>query len=156
MVEVGEPAPKFTLPDQDNHPRILDEFLGKKNVVLAFYFADFSGVCTKEMCAFRDGLSQLESFDANMIGISADLHWSHKAFAEKNNLKLPLLSDWNRDVIRRYDVYHEEIFGLKMMPRRSVFIIDKNGIIRYKWVSNVPKDEPNYDEVADQLRKLKS
>lgn len=151
---MGEPAPKFTLPDQDNKPRSLDEFLGQKNVVLAFYFADFSSVCTKEMCTFRDDLSKLENLNAHVIGISADLHFSHKAFAEKNGLKMPLLSDWNREVIKMYDVYHEEISGLKMMPRRSIFIIGKNRVIRYKWVSNVPKDEPDYAAVAEELKKL--
>lgn len=154
MVEVGQPAPKFTLPDQDNKPRNLDEFLGQKHIVLAFYHADFSSVCTREMCTLRDDLSRLEEYGAHVIGISADLHFSHKAFAEMNGLKMPLLSDWNREVIKMYDVYHEEIAGLKMMPRRSIFIIDKKGIIRYKWVSNVPKDEPNYGEVAEQLKKI--
>lgn len=156
MVEVGQAAPKFTLPDQDNKPRSLDEFLGKKKVVLAFYYADFTGVCTKEMCTFRDDLQQLEELDAHVIGISADLPFSHKAFAEKNALTIPLLSDWNREVIKLYDVYYEERGGFKMMPKRSVFIIDKGGVIRYKWVADVPATEPNYEEVKAELRKLKS
>ncbi len=154
MVEVGEAAPNFTLPDAERQPRSLKEFVAKGPVVLAFYFADFTGVCTKEMCFFSDGVKKFEDLKAQVVGISADSPFSHKAFAEKHNIKVPLLSDWNREVIKSYGVYHEEIAGLRMMPKRSVFVVDTKGMVRYKWVTEKPSVEPNYEEISTALKSL--
>ncbi len=113
MVEVGDKAIDFTLLDQDRKPVKLSDYIGKKNIILAFYFLDFSPVCTNEMCSFDSSLKEFEKLDAIVFGISVDSPFSHKAFAEKYNLKIPLLSDFNREVIRKYDVVHEEMFGFK-------------------------------------------
>ena len=154
LVEVSEAAPNFTLPDAERQPRSLQELTAKGPVVLAFYFADFTGVCTKEMCFFSDGVKKFEDLKAQVVGISADSPFSHKAFAEKHNIKVPLLSDWNREVIKSYGVYHEEIAGLRMMPKRSVFIVDTKGTVRYKWVTEKPSVEPNYEEIATAVKNL--
>jgi peroxiredoxin len=155
MVEVGNKALDFTLLNQDRQPVKLSDYIGKKNIVLAFYFLDFSPVCTNEMCSFDNSLKELENLDAIVFGISVDSPFSHKAFAEKYNLKIQLLSDFNREVIRKYDVVHEEMFGFKNIGKRAVFVIDKNGIIRYKWVSEDPRKEPNYEEIKKVLSELK-
>jgi peroxiredoxin len=155
MVEVGDKAIDFTLLNQDRQPVKLSDYIGKKNIVLAFYFLDFSPVCTNEMCSFDNSLKELENLDAIVFGISVDSPFSHKAFAEKYNLKIQLLSDFNREVIRKYDVVHEEMFGFKNIGKRAVFVIDKNGIIRYKWVSEDPRKEPNYEEIKKVLSELK-
>ena len=155
MVEVGDKALDFTLLNQDRQPVKLSDYIGKKNIVLAFYFLDFSPVCTNEMCSFDNSLKELENLDAIVFGISVDSPFSHKAFAEKYNLKIQLLSDFNREVIRKYDVIHEEMFGFKNIGKRAVFVIDKNGIIRYKWVSEDPRKEPNYEEIKKVLSELK-
>jgi peroxiredoxin len=155
MVEVGDKALDFTLLNQDRQPVKLSDYIGKKNIVLAFYFLDFSPVCTNEMCSFDNYLKELENLDAIVFGISVDSPFSHKAFAEKYNLKIQLLSDFNREVIRKYDVVHEEMFGFKNIGKRAVFVIDKNGIIRYKWVSEDPRKEPNYEEIKKVLSELK-
>jgi peroxiredoxin len=155
MVEVGDKALDFTLLNQDRQPVKLSDYIGKKNIVLAFYFLDFSPVCTNEMCSFNNSLKELENLDAIVFGISVDSPFSHKAFAEKYNLKIQLLSDFNREVIRKYDVVHEEMFGFKNIGKRAVFVIDKNGIIRYKWVSEDPRKEPNYEEIKKVLSELK-
>jgi peroxiredoxin len=155
MVEVGDKALDFTLLNQDRQPVKLLDYIGKKNIVLAFYFLDFSPVCTNEMCSFDNSLKELENLDAIVFGISVDSPFSHKAFAEKYNLKIQLLSDFNREVIRKYDVVHEEMFGFKNIGKRAVFVIDKNGIIRYKWVSEDPRKEPNYEEIKKVLSELK-
>ncbi|MFZ8849011.1 MAG: peroxiredoxin [Thermoproteota archaeon] len=155
MVEVGDKALDFTLLNQDRQPVKLSDYIGKKNIVLAFYFLDFSPVCTNEMCSFDNSLKELENLDAIVFGISVDSPFSHKAFAEKYNLKIQLLSDFNREVIRKYDVVHEEMFGFKNIGKRAVFVIDKNGIIRYKWVSEDPRKEPNYEEIKKVLSELK-
>jgi peroxiredoxin len=107
------------------------------------------------MCSFDNSLKELENLDAIVFGISVDSPFSHKAFAEKYNLKIQLLSDFNREVIRKYDVVHEEMFGFKNIGKRAVFVIDKNGIIRYKWVSEDPRKEPNYEEIKKVLSELK-
>lgn len=154
-VETGQKAPDFTLLDTDFKPRSLKEFVGTKNVVLVFFPAAFSSVCTKELCTFRDNMSKFNRLNANVIGISVDTPFTQKAFAEHNKLTFTLLSDFNKEVIKLYDVVLQDLRGLKGLAKRAVFIIDKEGIIRYKWVSDNPGVEPNYDEIVKQLELIK-
>jgi peroxiredoxin len=154
-VDVGQKAPDFTLLDTDFKPRSLKEFIGSKNVVLVFFPAAFSSVCTKELCTFRDSMSKFNKLNANVIGISVDTPFAQKAFAEHNKLTFTLLSDFNKDVIKLYDVVLQDLRGLKGLAKRAVFIIDKDGIIRYKWVSDNPGVEPNYNEIEKQLETIK-
>ena len=155
-VKVGEKAPDFTLVDTALKPRSLKEFLGK-TTVLVFYPAAFTGVCTKEMCAFRDNLSQLSSIGAQMVGISADTPFSNKAFAEQNSLTFPVLSDYNREAIKAFGIAFPDLAGLKglTVAKRSVFVLDKQGVVKYAWVSEDPKKEPDYAEVTKAARSLK-
>lgn len=154
-VEVGQKAPDFTLPDADRNPRGLKEFLGKK-VILAFYPGAFTPVCTKEMCTFRDSLGNLESLGAQVIGISVDTPFTIKAFAGQNGLTFPLLSDYSREVCRLYDVLLTDFAGLKNLTaaKRAVFVLDREGVIRYRWISEDPRNEPNYDEVAKAVEQI--
>lgn len=154
-LKAGDKAPDFKLADTAKSERSLKEFSGK-NVVLAFYPGAFTGVCTKEMCAFRDALTNFNSMNAQVLGISVDAPFSNKAFAEKNNLTFPLLSDYTRDVSRKYAGLYEDFSGLKgyTAAKRSVFVVDKNGTIRYAWISDNPGAEPNYDEVRDAVSAL--
>lgn len=155
-VKVGEKAPDFTLVDTALKPRSLKEFLGK-TTVLVFYPAAFTGVCTKEMCAFRDNLSQLSSIGVQMVGISADTPFSNKAFAEQNSLTFPILSDYNREAIKAFGIAFPDLAGLKglTVAKRSVFVLDKQGVVKYAWVSEDPKKEPDYAEVTKAARSLK-
>ncbi|MEK7853577.1 MAG: peroxiredoxin [candidate division NC10 bacterium] len=155
-VKVGEKAPDFTLVDTALKPRSLKEFLGKATV-LVFYPAAFTGVCTKEMCAFRDNLSQLSSIGAQVVGISADTPFSNKAFAEQNSLTFPILSDYNREAIKAFGIAFPDLAGLKglTVAKRSVFVLDKQGVVKYAWVSEDPKKEPDYAEVTKAARSLK-
>lgn len=155
-VKVGEKAPDFTLVDTALKPRSLKEFLGK-TTVLVFYPAAFTGVCTKEMCAFRDNLSQLSSIGAQVVGISADTPFSNKAFAEQNSLTFPILSDYNREAIKAFGIAFPDLAGLKglTVAKRSVFVLDKQGVVKYAWVSEDPKKEPDYAEVTKTARSLK-
>ena len=155
-VKVGEKAPDFTLVDTSLTPRFLKEFLGK-TTVLVFYPAAFTGVCTKEMCAFRDNLSQLSSIGAQVVGISADTPFSNKAFAEQNSLAFPILSDYNREAIKAFGIAFPDLAGLKglTVAKRSVFVLDKQGVVKYAWVSEDPKKEPDYAEVTKAARSLK-
>lgn len=153
-VEVGQPAPNFTLKDTDLKDRSLHEFKGKK-VILAFYPAAFTGVCTKELCTFRDSLGQLNSADAQVLGISTDTPFANKAFAKENGITFPLLSDVKRDAIKAYDVVFADLAGIKglTVAKRAVFLVDAGGVVRYKWVAPEPKVEPNYAEVLAAAEK---
>ncbi len=154
-VGVGIEAPDFTLPDTDRKPRKLSEFRGRK-LVLAFFPGAFTSVCTREMCAFRDSLAKLNNLDAQVLGVSVNDPFSNKAFAERNMLTFPLLSDYSREVIRLYGIELKNFAGLKdySVAKRSVFVLDKNGVVRYKWVSEDPGIEPNYKEIEDALNQI--
>lgn len=154
-INVGEKAPDFTLPDTDRKSRRLSEFRGKK-LVLAFFPGAFTSVCTKEMCTFRDTMARLSELKAQVVGVSVNDPWSNKGFAERNLLAFPLLSDINREVIRLYGIELMDFAGLKgySVAKRSVFILDKEGVVRYRWVSEDPGIEPNYKEIQETLNQI--
>ncbi len=148
-------APEFSLYDQDRKERSLSEFKGK-NVVLAFFPGAFTGTCTDEMCAFRDQTDQFNSTNAQVLGISVDPPFAQKAWADANNLNFPILSDYNRQVVNQYDVALPNLAGLQgyVAANRAVFVLDKDGAVRYKWVAPSPGNEPNYEELWRALGKL--
>ena len=152
---VGEKAPDFTLVNMNMKQVSLKDFKGKK-VILAFFPGAFTGTCTQEMCTLRDSIAKMEDLDAQILGISVNDPFSNKAFHEENALNFPLLSDYTREVVRRYGVYHEDFAGLKgyTTAKRSVFILDEDGVIRYKWVTEDPSIEPPYHELEKELKKL--
>ena len=154
-VEVGQQAPEFTLYDADRQQRSLSEFRGK-NVVLAFYPGAFTGVCTTEMCTFRDRMERFNSLNSQVLGISVDGAFSQKVFSDQNNLNFPLLSDFTRQVVNQYDVALPNFAGMEgyVAAQRAVFVVDKGGVVRYKWVAPSPGVEPDYDEVKDAVGKL--
>ena len=154
MVEVGEMAPDFTVPKAGgNAYNDLEEFtlsdeLGEGPIVLAFYPAAFTSGCTSEMCAFRDSMAGFEELDARVYGISVDLPFAQNIWIEKHALSFPMLSDWKHDVIRAYDVVLDDMYGMIEAAQRSVFVIDADGIITYKWVRD--GDNPDFEAfVAD-------
>jgi peroxiredoxin len=153
--DVGKTAPQFTLVGTDLKAVGLSDFSGK-NVVLAFYPAAFTGVCQKEMCTFRDALNDFASANTAVLGVSVDSPFANKEFAAKNGLNFPLLSDITREVIKQYDVVFNDLAGVKgfTVAKRSVFVIDRQGVIRYKWVAPEPKVEPSYAEVTAAVKKL--
>ena len=145
-VDVGSTAPDFTLTNQDRQPVTLSAQRGKP-VVLAFFPAAFSSVCTKELCTFRDALAKLNQGKAQVYGISVDTFFTLKAFQDQQKLTYPLLSDFNKDVIRQYGVFNEEMIGLKGIAKRAVFVIDKDGVVRHREVLDDARKEPDYDKV---------
>ena len=152
-VDVGSTAPDFTLTNQDRQPVTLSGQRGKP-VVLAFFPAAFSSVCTKELCTFRDALAQLNKIQAQVYGISVDTFFSLKAFADQQHLTFPLLSDFNKQVIRDYGVFNEDMIGLKGIAKRSVFVLDKDGVVRYREVLEDARNEPDYKKVLDSVASL--
>ena len=149
-VVVGSKAPDFTLTNQDREPVTLSQLKGKP-VVLAFFPAAFSSVCAKEMCTFRDSMAQLGKANAQVFGISVDTFFTLKAFQDQQKLTFPLLSDFNKQVIRDYGVFNEDMIGLKGIAKRAVFVIDKDGIVRHQEVLEDARNEPDYQKVFDAL-----
>lgn len=154
-VAVGSPAPNFDLFDHARQRVSLDGLRGK-TVVLAFFPAAFTGVCEKELCSFRDSLAALNSLNATVLGVSVDAPFANKAFADKNGLNFPLLSDYAREAVRAYGVAHDDFAGLPgyTAAKRSVFVIDPAGVVRYAWVAPNPGVEPNYDEVKAAVQQI--
>jgi peroxiredoxin len=152
--EVGAKAPDFTLPNQDRQPVTLSEQLQRGPVVLAFVPAAFSSVCTKELCTFRDSIAQLDSLNATVLGISVDTFFTLKAWAEKEGLTFPLLSDFNKTVLPQYGVFNEDMIGLKGIAKRAVFVIDRQGVVRYREVLDDARNEPDYAKVKAALASL--
>jgi len=152
-LKVGDKAPDFTLYDTDRKERTLKEFLGKKTV-LAFYPGAFTGVCSKEMCTLRDSLASFEGMNARVVGISVDAPAANKGFADVNKLTYPLLSDFTRSVSKAYVGLYENFGGLKGLTtaKRSVFVLDAQGMVKYAWVTENPGDEPKYDEINAALK----
>ena len=148
MPEIGEEAPDFTLVDQDGKERKLSEFRGK-NIILAFYAFDFSPVCTVEFGCFEQDLSKINNLNAQVLGISIDSKYCHKAFAEKLGLNFPLLSDFNREVCKLYGTLKLEGFS-----ERAYFIIDSKGIVRFKYLMPTPKERLENEQLIEELNRL--
>jgi glutaredoxin-dependent peroxiredoxin len=154
-IKVGDKAPDFTLYDTEKKSRSLKEFIGKKTL-LAFYPGAFTGACTKELCTFRDSLASLASLNAQIVAVSVDSPFANKGFADHNRLTFPLLSDFTRVVSKTYCGLYEGFGGLTgyTAAKRSVFVIDSNGTVKYAWISENPGVEPNYDEINKFLASM--
>jgi peroxiredoxin len=150
---VGQKAPDFKLMNEKREEVTLSSQKGHP-VVLAFFPAAFTGVCTKELCTFRDSMAKLNSANAQVYGISVDTSFSLAEFKKQQNLNFPLLSDFNKEVIQSYGVFNPDMIGLKGIAKRSTFVIDKDGVVRYAEILEDARNEPNYDKVFDALSKL--
>lgn len=151
--DVGSKAPDFTLPNQDREPVTLSKAAGK-NVVLAFFPAAFTSVCTKQLCHYRDSLAAMNKANAIVYGISTDTPFTLKEFSKQQQFNFPLLSDFNKDAITKFDVVNPDMLGLKGISRRAMFVIDKSGTIRHREVTASPGDEPDYAKVEAVLAGL--
>lgn len=153
-VEIGKKAPDFELPDMNMKTHKLSDYRGQK-VVLAFFPAAESPVCSAEMCNFRDSNQELSAIDAQVIGISVDGPFANKMFAQNKQLNFPVLSDYKRETIRKYGIVMKDLASLKDYDaaKRSIFVLNSDGIIVYKWISDNPMVEPNYDEIKSSLQK---
>jgi len=150
---VGDNAPDFTLPDQNMNEVSLSDFAGKP-IALIFFPLAFSPVCTAELSNFSSQIARLREYGARIVAISVDSPFTLKAFAEDHGFDFPLLSDFNKEVSKLYGVQHEDLMGLRGVAMRSVFVLDGNGVVTYKWVSEDPHREPNYSEVLAKLEEL--
>ena len=147
MPSVGDIAPDFTLTAHDKSSVTLSDLRGRR-AILAFYPAAFTGVCTKEMCTFSDGMAGLSSSGTSVLGISVDSPFSNAAFAEANGIGFPLLSDVHRVTVDAYGVALADfVIPGYTVAQRSVFVVESDGSIGYAWVADNPGMEPDYDAV---------
>lgn len=153
--QVGAPAPGFVLLDSERQPVSLAELRGQR-VVLAFFPAAFTGVCTAEVCALQDRMARLSELDARVLGISVDAPFALAAFARQHGLGFPLLSDYGRRVTRAYDVALNDFAGMQgyTAAQRAVFIVDRRGRVAWRWVADSPGTEPDYDAVEAALAEV--
>ena len=151
LIAVGERAPDFTLQDQDQNDVSLSSFQGEKNVILAFYPLDFSPVCSNEHACFRDDLKNFEGLNAQVLGISVDSAWAHKAFAQQLGVSYPLLADFNPrgEVAAKFGLYLED----KGITQRATVVIDKQGVVRYVYVNEILQQRDN-KEIEKALNQL--
>ncbi len=150
-VDVGGKAPDFTLVNQDRENVTLSREIGNGHVVLAFFPGAFSGTCTKEMCSFRDTMSNFKNVNAKVLGVSTDTFFALKAWDDQQKLGFPLLSDYNKEVINKYGVVNPDMIGLKNIAKRAVFVIDKGGVVRYREVLEDARNEPDYGKLNEAL-----
>ncbi len=151
---VGEQAPSFTLKSSDLKDISLSDFTGQ-TVVLAFFPAAFTSVCTAEMCSFRDQLTQLNGANAQVLGISVDLPMSLARFKEAEQLNFPVLSDFDRVVIHDYGVEFSNFQGYRSpVAQRAVFVIDPTGKIAWEWIADHPGQSPDYGQVMEAVEQI--
>ena len=154
-MKTGEKAPDFKLFNTQKKEVSLSDLRGK-NVLLLFYPFAFSGTCTTELCSIRDSFSIYNSANAEVFGISCDSVFTQIRFKDEQKLNFELLSDWNKEASRSYgSLYDSFVFGTKGVSKRSAFVIDKEGIIRYAEVLETAGDQPNYKALKDCLAFLK-
>ncbi len=152
-LQINQSAIDFTLLDSARQPFNLNANSGKK-VVLLFLPGAFTGVCTKEVCAFQSTMNVYQNLNAVVVAITPDSPFANKAFADANKISFPVLSDHTRSVASIYGGLHENFAGMQQYsaPKRAVYVIDESGKVSYSWVSENPGAEPLYDEIAKAVQ----
>lgn len=153
-VNTGEKAPTFKLRASDTSEVSLEDYRGK-NVVLLFFPLAFTGVCTEELCSMRDDIGTYEGLDAQILAVSVDSPFTLAEFKKQQQYNFPMLSDFNRSVSRAYgSLYEDFVLDLKGVSKRSAFVIDKEGTVRYAEVLESAGDLPNFSAVKETLSGL--
>lgn len=157
-ISVGTKAPDFSLKSKQASGLVdikLSDNFGKKNTVLLFFPAAFTGVCTQELCDISSGFDAYKSLNADVVGISVDTPFAQEAWAKQEKITIPLASDLNKEVIKKYDVVFPMLAGVGDTAARAAVVIDKSGVVQYSEQTPTPKDLPNFTKVKEALVKLK-
>jgi peroxiredoxin len=154
-LQIGDKAPLFTLktktPDGLRDVNI-EENIGVQQVLLLFFPLAFTSVCTAELCDVSSGLDTYEEMDAVVYGISVDSPFAQEAFAKSAKIKVPLLSDFNKEVSMKYGVLFNELVGLRGVSKRAAFVIGKDGRIKYAESSDDPTKLPDFEAIQSVLK----
>ncbi|MEO5997226.1 MAG: redoxin domain-containing protein [Chitinophagaceae bacterium] len=154
MPEIGQKAPAFSLYDTEKTKVSLEDFLGKK-VLLLFFPLAFSSVCTKELCSVRDGITAYNNLNAVVLGISVDSIYTLKKFKEDQSLTFTLLSDFNKEISKAYDALYDLFsLGMKGVSKRAAFVIDQQGVLQYKEVLNNSGELPDFIAIKKVLESI--
>ncbi len=153
-IQPGEQLPHATVFTKDLEPVDLAGYGRGRPLVLLFFPGSFTSVCKKELCTFRDSMAAYNEVGAQVAGLSVDTPFCQAAFAEKNRIDYPLLSDFNKEAIHAFGVVLPELKGLRELAQRAAFVTDAEGVIRWAWVADHPGQEPPYEEVAAAVRAL--
>ena len=155
-LRIGDKAPDFSLYASTKELTHLYDFRGR-NVVLLFFPLAFTSTCTQELCATRDAMDEYNALDTSVLAISVDSPQTLAKYKEVYNLNFTLLSDFNKEVIRAYDVMYEEYsLGMRGVSKRAVFVLDAEGTIRHMEVLEVAGNMPDLDAVKDSIRRLQT
>jgi glutaredoxin-dependent peroxiredoxin len=155
-LKIGDKAPNFKLYNTERSEVSLDDYRGRTLVIL-FYPAAFTSTCTKELCSTRDDIAFYQGVGADVVAVSVDTVFTLKRYREEQRLNFPLLSDFNKEMSVAYDtIYNDWILGMKGVSKRSAFVVDKNGVIRYAEVLESAGDLPNFDAVKATLREIEN
>ncbi len=153
-IEVGQKAPEFALFNSEKNKVALADYKGK-NVLLLFFPQAFTGVCTKELCSIRDDIGRYSNASAEVLGISVDSVFTLAKFKEEHGYNFPLLSDFNKQASDSYGaLYADWILDMKGVSRRSAFVIDKEGVVKYAEVLESAGDLPNFTAINEVLATL--
>lgn len=156
-ITVGDQAPDFTLKSKsgdDMNDISLSDYRDEKNVVILFFPLAYTGVCTDEMCSVSSGLADYDALNAQVLGISVDSPFAQEAWAKENDITIPLLSDFNKEVSAAYGSQFEDLIGFKGVAKRSAFVVDKSGVVRFASVSDDPTELPDFDAIKACLQAL--
>lgn len=153
-LKVGDKAPDFTSKTHLMEDFTLSNLYGKENIVLLFFPLVNTGTCFNEMCTLRDSLHDYEKLNARIIAISVDSPFAQKLWAEKENFNFTFVTDFNKEISKKYGCLYDNLIGLNGVAKRSAFVIDKNGILRYVWISEDAGVLPNFKEIQNVLEKL--
>jgi peroxiredoxin len=154
-IEIGQPAPDFTLYDSEKNKVTLSEQKGQ-NILLLFFPLAFTRTCTAELCSVRDNLSFYNNANAKVFGISVDSLQTLARFKAEQHLNFTLLSDFNKEVSLAYGSLYEMFgYNMKGVSKRAAFIIDKNGMVRYTEVLENAGEQPNFKNIIQLLENLR-
>jgi peroxiredoxin len=150
-IEVGSIAPEFSLYDSEKNKVTLSDFKGK-NVLILFFPLAFTSTCTKQLCGVRDNISHYNNSNTQVLGISVDSLYTLSKYKEEQNLNFPLLSDFNKDTSRAYGTLYKTFsFGMQGVSKRSAFVVDKGGLIRYAEVLENAGMIPDFNDIQKAL-----
>jgi peroxiredoxin len=153
-LQKGDKAPSFKLINTDKKEVTLEDFKGK-NLIIHFFPAAFTGVCTTQLCTVRDAIGLYHNDKADVVAVSVDLPFTLGKFKDEQNLNFQLLSDFNKDAIKSYGaIYEDWILGLKGVAKRAAFVVDANGTIQYAEVLENAGELPNFSAINDALASL--
>lgn len=154
-LKIGQNAPAFSLYNTNKENISLESMKGK-NVVILFFPLAFTGVCTKELCTIRDTYAQYNQLDAEVLGISVDSLFTLEKFKSEQNLNFMLLSDFNKEASRAYNVLYDTFpaFEMKGVSKRAAFVVNKQGVIIYEEVCPTPGDLPSFDNILGVLKSV--